>query len=61
MTEKVANKLAEWKETLLSNVGKEILIKAVAQAVLSYTMSYIRLPKALYPELTGMVRLFWWG
>ncbi|XP_075645808.1 uncharacterized protein LOC142616967 [Castanea sativa] len=50
----LANKLAGWKEKLLSNAGKEILIKAVAQAVLSYTMSCFLLPKALCKELTGM-------
>ena len=61
LKERVANKLAGWKEKLLSNVGKEVLIKAVAQAVPSYTMSCFLLPKALCQELTGMVRHFWWG
>ena len=57
----VSKKLAEWKEKLLSSVGKEILIKAVAQAVPSYTMSCFKLPDTLCEELTGMVRQFWWG
>ena len=61
LKERVANKLAGWKEKLLSNAGKEILIKAVAQAVPAYTMSCFRLPTALCEELTGMVRNFWWG
>ena len=30
---KVANKVLGWKEKLLTNAGKEILIKFVAQAV----------------------------
>ena len=50
-----------WKEKLLSSAGKEILIKAVAQAVPSYTMSCFKLPDTLCEELTGMVRQFWWG
>ena len=50
-----------WKEKLLSNAGKEVLIKAVAQAVPSYTMSCFKLPNSLCEELTGMVRQFWWG
>ncbi|XP_075659272.1 uncharacterized protein LOC142629188 [Castanea sativa] len=53
--------LAGWKEKLLSSAGKEVLIKAVAQAVLSYTMSCFKLPNSLCDELTGMVRQFWWG
>ena len=51
----MANKLAGWKEKLLSNAGKEILIKAVAQKVPAYTMSCFKLPNTLCDELTGMV------
>lgn len=58
LKERVGYKLAGWKEKLLSNAGKEILIIAVAQAVLSYTMSYFKLPTALCEELIGMVRQF---
>ena len=59
LKQRVSKKLAEWKEKLLSSVGKEILIKAVAQAVPSYTMSCFKLPDTLCDELTGMVRQFW--
>ena len=61
LKQRVANKLTGWKEKLLSNAGKEVLIKAVAQAVPSYTMSCFKLPNTLCEELTGMVRQFWWG
>ena len=37
------NKLLGWKENFLSNAGKEILIKEVAQDVLAYTMSCFKL------------------
>ena len=50
-----------WKEKLLSNARKEVLIKAVAQAMPSYTMSCFKHPNTLCDELTGMVRQFWWG
>ena len=50
-----------WKEKLLSNIGKEVLIKAVAQAVPSYMMSCFKLPNALCDGMTRMVRQFWWG
>ena len=58
---KVANKLSGWKEKLLSAAGKEVLIKAVAQAVPTYTMSCFKFPENLYDELTSMTRQFWWG
>ena len=48
--EKLGRKLSEWKEKMLSNVGKEILIKAVALAIPIYTMSCFKLLNALCDE-----------
>ena len=59
--EKLRKKLAGWKEKMLSKASKEVLIKAVAQAIPTYTMSCFKLPDALCEELTTMVRNFWWG
>ena len=61
LKQKLASKLEGWKEKFLSNVGKEVLIKVVAQAVPSYTMSCFKLLNALCDEMTRMVRQFWWG
>ena len=58
---KVANKLSGWKEKLLSAVGKEVFIKAVAQAIPTNTMSCFKLPDNLCKDLTSMIRQFWWG
>lgn len=49
-----------WKCKLLSRAGREILIKAVAQATPTYTMSYFKLD-SLCVDLNSMVRNFWWG
>ena len=57
----VGRKIAEWKGKLLSNVGREILIKAVAQATPTYTMSSFKLPESLCKELNSMISNFWWG
>ena len=53
--------LAGWKGKLLLIGGREILIKAVAQAVPTYTMSCFQLPKTLCTDLENMMRNFWWG
>ena len=59
--ERVGKKLAGWKEKMLSIEGKEVLIKGMAQAVPTYTMSCFFLLKRLCEEIEGMIRKFWWG
>ena len=59
--EKVWNKIQGWKERLLSKAGKEILIKAAAQAIPVYTMACFDLTKSLCDELSSMISKFWWS
>ena len=59
--ERVWKKLKGWKEKLLSVAGREFLIKAIIQAIPTYTMSYFKLPKWLIKELEVLIRKFWWG
>jgi hypothetical protein len=49
-----------WQEKMLSKAGKKILIKAVTQAIPTYTMSYFDITKTLYDELSAMVSRYWW-
>lgn len=48
---KVWLKLQNWKEKLLSQCGKEILIKAVALAILTFSMSYFKILETLCHKL----------
>ena len=57
--ERVWKKLQGWKEKLLSVAGREVLIKAVIQAIPTYIMSCFKLPKG--KELEVLIRKFWWG
>lgn len=58
---KLGKKLVGWKEKMLSKASKEVLIKSVAQAIPTYTMSCFKTPDSLYENLTSMIRNFWWG
>lgn len=57
----VWKKLQLWKGKLFSVGGREILIKAVAQATSTYAMSVFKLPSTLYEELQALVSRFCWG
>jgi ribonuclease HI len=59
--ERVWSKVKGWKEKLLSQAGQEILIKAVVQAIPTYTMNCFKLPVTLCKEIEGIIRRFWWG
>ncbi|XP_075655168.1 uncharacterized protein LOC142625382 [Castanea sativa] len=61
LKEKVGKKLAGWKEKMLSKAGKEVLIKAVAQAIPTYTMSCFKILDTLCDDLASLIRNFWWG
>ncbi|KAK3182979.1 hypothetical protein Dsin_030265 [Dipteronia sinensis] len=50
-----------WGEKLLSVGGKEILIKAVVQAVPLYAMNIFRFPKGLIMEIQILCTRLWWG
>lgn len=59
--DKIDKVLQGWKERLFSTGGKEILIKAVVQAIATYTMSCFKLPKRLCNEINMICAKFWWG
>jgi hypothetical protein len=50
-----------WIERNMSSGAKEVMIKSVAQAIPTHTMSVFKLPVGLCDELEQMVRNFWWG
>ncbi|XP_024164679.1 uncharacterized protein LOC112171781 [Rosa chinensis] len=61
LNEKIRTQTQGWREKTLSVAGKEILIKAVAQAIPSYVMSCFELPKHICNEMHRLMARFWWG
>ena len=59
--ERLAKKLQGWNERILSKAGREVLIKAVTQAIPTYTMSCFKLPKGFCDDINSLTTNFWWG
>lgn len=59
--DRVWKKLKGWKERFLSRAGKETLIKAVAQAIPNYILSWYKLPEGCCNDIDSMLAKFWWG
>ncbi|GJR69223.1 hypothetical protein Tco_0015288 [Tanacetum coccineum] len=58
--DKVLHKMQGWKQKLLSQAGREVLIKSVIQAIPSYAMQCYLLPKGFLDKLLTHIRRFFW-
>lgn len=56
--DKVWGKLQGWKEKLLSQAGKEVLLKAVVQAILTFAMGCFKLPLDLFRGIDMLIHKF---
>jgi hypothetical protein len=59
--ERLIKRFTNWVERNMSSAAKEVLIKAVAQAIPAYTMGVFMLPTMLCDEMTQLIWYFWWG
>ena len=56
--DQVGRKIAGWKGKLLSHASRDILLKAVAQALTTYAMSCFKIPDTLCKELNSIMSNF---
>ena len=55
----VWQKLQGWEVKLLSQAGREVLIKSVIQALPTYTMGCFKLPLGLCHDIESLIKIFW--
>ncbi|KAF5445283.1 hypothetical protein F2P56_034346 [Juglans regia] len=55
------SRVSNWRTKFFSAAGKEILLKAVLQAIPTYAMGMFLLPASITRKLNQILRRFWWG
>uniref|UniRef100_A0A803P542 Reverse transcriptase domain-containing protein n=1 Tax=Cannabis sativa TaxID=3483 RepID=A0A803P542_CANSA len=61
LIQNVSSKMNIWYDKFYSRAGKETLIKAIIQPILSFAMSYFKIPKSICQTIQRLVSKFWWG
>lgn len=61
INDRIGNRLSGWMHKLVSWAGREVLIKAVAQAIPTYAMSILKLPKDICHSIQAPINKFWWN
>ena len=60
--ERVTKRVMGWKEKkYISKVGREVLIKMVAQAIPTYSMSMFKISKKICEDINLALEKYWWG
>ena len=61
LLERITNKVMGWKEKHISKAGREVLIKTVAQAIPTYSISLLKIPKVICDGINSILAKYWWG
>lgn len=59
--EKVWARVNNWKHVFISQAGREILLKTIIQAILTYPINVFLLPITLCKEIASTMSKFWCG
>jgi len=61
LVDRVKSKLSSWMGTLVLWAGREVLIKAVAQAIPTYSISVFKFSQELCQSIQAAITKFWWA
>lgn len=57
--ERISKRVMSWKENFISKARREILIKTIAQAIPTYSMSLSKIPKAVGDSINSTLAKYW--
>lgn len=60
LKEKMKQRVLSWKEKWISQAGREVLIRNVAQALPTYAMSMFLLPQEIIKDFERSLSRYWW-
>lgn len=60
LKDNMAQKIKGWQNGFLSPGGKEVMLKAVAFALPTYTMACFLVPKTICKQIASLMADFWW-
>ena len=61
LQERVSKRVIGWKEKNISKAGREVQIKSVAQAILTYSMNIFKIPRVVCDGMNSILAKYWWG
>jgi hypothetical protein len=61
LVDRVIARISGWKEKMMSLGGKEILIKAIAQAIPVFAMMVFKILKNICKVISDAISQYWWG
>ncbi|KAM1778355.1 hypothetical protein ACFX12_039860 [Malus domestica] len=59
--ERIMGKVQGWKHKFLSTAEREVLVKAVVQAIPAYPMYIFKFPATVCHDFDTLIADFWWG
>ncbi|XP_031131938.1 uncharacterized protein LOC116033325 [Ipomoea triloba] len=59
--DKIKQRIGSWSKRLISQAGKEVLLKSVAQSMPTFSMSVFLLPASVCLSIERVMNRYWWG
>ncbi|XP_019178278.1 PREDICTED: uncharacterized protein LOC109173495 [Ipomoea nil] len=59
--DKIRQRVFSWNKKLLSQAGKEVLLKSVVQSMPTFSMSVFLLPESVCESIQRAMNRYWWG